>query len=100
MEYHLIVHLDDVRFESRNMNASSQARERAHQTLSTIDTILEQPNTLQIPFGTDPRRIPSQIKSGDHVTLYGGRHGYCLSGTLIALQLRGIKAEYHPDGYI
>ena len=100
MQYNLVVHLDDVRYETRNMNGTDASRERALHALSSIEEIVDEPNTLQILKGTDPRRIPLQIREGDSVTLYGAYHGSCLSSTQIALQLMNVKAEYHPEGFI
>lgn len=102
MDYHLIVHKNSVLYQIENMNTNKERRNLARKAGETIKSLLrgDQENILEIPRGQDPRKIPDEIESGDRVILYGGIHGFCLSGTLLTLRLMGVKAEYHPNGFI
>ena len=102
MHYHLIVHRDSVSYQMKNMGTSEERRDLARKVERTIKSLLcsDKLNILEIPRDQDPRKIPEEISSGDSVTLYGGTHGYCLTGTLLALQLMDVKAEYHPEGFV
>ena len=102
MHYHLIVHKEDVYLEAKDMNVSKEKENLALCAQKTIEEILSKnlPNVLEIPRGIDPRKIPECIKEKDSVTLYGARHGQCLSGALSALRIMGVSSEYHPNGCI
>jgi hypothetical protein len=99
MQYKLIVHIDFLKAIAFDMNTSAGLRSKAEEALRTIEDVLGESNTLRIGSG-DPRNIPEVIKPGDHVILYGARHGACLSVVGNALAHKGVRAEYHPKGYI
>ena len=99
---HLVIHRHCIRDDLRNLKLDENEIIQHYKALEVICNLFKSIGNEQVimyDIGL-PEDVVKYVNIGDEIMLYGAYKEECLKKAKIALESKGIKVNYHPEGCV